>query len=82
MLESGTLSVGDSLLARVDAVRRARTVRNHSATHLMHKALRQVLGAHVQQRGSLVDPDKTRFDFAGRAADRRADRPRGSHRQC
>ncbi|RSE88709.1 alanine--tRNA ligase [Achromobacter denitrificans] len=64
LLESGTLSVGDTLLARVDAVRRARTVRNHSATHLMHKALRQVLGAHVQQRGSLVDPDKTRFDFA------------------
>ncbi|WP_343499050.1 alanine--tRNA ligase [Achromobacter denitrificans] len=64
LLESGTLSVGDTLLARVDAVRRARTVRNHSATHLMHKALRQVLGAHVQQRGSLVDSDKTRFDFA------------------
>ncbi|KGE01473.1 alanyl-tRNA synthetase [Achromobacter sp. RTa] len=64
LLESGSLSVGDTLLARVDAVRRARTVRNHSATHLMHKALRQVLGAHVQQRGSLVDPDKTRFDFA------------------
>ncbi|OZI24324.1 alanine--tRNA ligase [Bordetella genomosp. 7] len=63
-LESGTLSVGDTLVARVDSVRRARTVRNHSATHLMHKALRQVLGAHVQQRGSLVDPDKTRFDFA------------------
>ncbi|KAA0911764.1 alanine--tRNA ligase [Pusillimonas sp. ANT_WB101] len=60
----GVLSVGDTIEARVDAAQRARTVRNHSATHLMHKALRQVLGGHVQQRGSLVDADKTRFDFA------------------
>jgi alanyl-tRNA synthetase len=63
-LLEGSLSVGDTVQAQVDAARRARTIRNHSATHLMHKALRQVLGGHVQQRGSLVDADKTRFDFA------------------
>ena len=63
-LESGSLSVGDRVNAVVDTELRQRTIRNHSATHLMHKALRQVLGGHVQQRGSLVDPDKTRFDFA------------------
>ncbi|MFA7438029.1 alanine--tRNA ligase [Castellaniella sp.] len=63
-LLEGTLSVGDAVQACVDVRRRQDTMRNHSATHLMHKALRQVLGEHVQQRGSLVDADKTRFDFA------------------
>jgi len=60
----GEVELGDVFVARVDGQRRARTMRHHSVTHLMHKALREVLGGHVQQKGSLVDDERTRFDFS------------------
>ncbi len=63
----GSLKVGDTVQAQVNAAVRAAAMRNHSATHLMHEALREVLGDHVQQKGSLVNAERTRFDFAHNA---------------
>ena len=67
VLAEGSLKVGDAVQAQVDTDLRAATMRNHSVTHIMHKALHTVLGEHVQQKGSLVNAERTRFDFTHNA---------------